>query len=61
MRFRSALTNNENLEAANSRIIDVDVAEESTQLARMNILVQAGASMLGHANASSQIALQLLG
>lgn len=55
------VTNKENLEAANSRIIDVDVAEESTQLARMNILVQAGASMLGQANASSQIALQLLG
>jgi len=54
------VTNKENLEAANSRIIDVDVAQESTQLARMNILVQAGASILGQANASSQIALQLL-
>lgn len=53
--------NQQNLEAANSRIIDVDVATESTQLARSNILVQAGSSMLSQANASSQIALRLLG
>ena len=39
-------TNKANLEAANSRIIDVDVAEESTQMARYNILVQAGTAML---------------
>ncbi len=55
------ITNKENLEAANSRIIDVDVAEESTQLAKYNVLVQAGAAMLGQANASSQVALRLLG
>lgn len=54
-------TNKQNLEAANSRIIDVDVATESTQLARANILVQAGSSMLSQANASSQIALRLIG
>ncbi|MCH6255866.1 hypothetical protein MLD52_04860 [Puniceicoccaceae bacterium K14] len=54
-------TNGENLEAANSRIIDVDVAQESTKLARYNVLVQAGASMLTQANSSSQVALQLLG
>ena len=53
--------NKQNLEAANSRIIDVDVATESTQLARANILVQAGSAMLGQANASSAIALRLLG
>ncbi len=53
--------NKENLEAANSRIIDVDVAEESTMLAKYNVLVQAGSSMLTQANASSQIALRLLG
>jgi len=53
--------NKQNLEAANSRIIDVDVATESTQLARANILVQAGSAMLGQANASGQIALRLLG
>jgi flagellin len=52
--------NRTNLEAANSRIMDVDVAEESTQLARWNILVQSGTSMLTQANQSAQIALRLL-
>ena len=52
--------NKANLEAASSRISDVDVAEESTQLARWNILVQAGTSMLSQANQSSQVALKLL-
>jgi len=49
-----------NLEAANSRIKDVDVAEESTQFARYNILVQAGTAMLAQANATPQSALRLL-
>jgi len=53
--------NKANLEAANSRIIDVDVASESTQLARYNILVQSGTAMLAQANQSAQIALKLLG
>ena len=53
--------NKANLEAANSRIIDVDVAEESTRLARWNILVQSGTAMLSQANQSAQIALKLLG
>lgn len=52
--------NKANLEAANSRIVDVDVASESTQLARWNILVQAGTSMLAQANQSAQTALKLL-
>jgi len=50
----------ENLGAANSRIKDVDVAEESTQFARYNILVQAGTAMLAQANATPQSALRLL-
>jgi len=50
----------ENLGAANSRIKDVDVAEESTQFARYNILVQAGTAMLAQANSSPQSALRLL-
>jgi flagellin len=54
-------TNKANLEAANSRIIDVDVAQESTQLARWNTLVQAGTAMLSQANGSAQTALRLLG
>jgi flagellin len=53
-------TNKANLEAATSRITDVDVAHESTQLARWNILVQSGTAMLAQANQSSQIALKLL-
>jgi len=52
--------NKANLEAANSRIVDVDVAEESTQLARWNTLVQAGTAMLAQANGSSQTALRLI-
>ncbi len=50
----------DNLSAANSRIKDVDVADESTQFARYNILVQAGTAMLAQANASPQSALRLL-
>ena len=50
----------ENLTAANSRIKDVDVAEESTQFARYNILVQAGTAMLAQANAVPQSTLRLL-
>jgi flagellin len=53
--------NKANLEAAASRITDVDVASESTQLARWNILVQSGTAMLSQANQSTQIALRLIG
>lgn len=53
-------TNKANLEAATSRISDVDVAVESTQLARYNVLVQAGTSMLAQANQSPQNILRLL-
>ena len=53
--------NKANLEAASSRINDVDVAEESTQLARWNILVQSGTAMLAQANQSAQVALKLIG
>jgi flagellin len=52
--------NQVNLEAAVSRIQDVDVAAETAKLARANILVQAGAAMLTQANASQSIALKLL-
>jgi flagellin len=52
--------NKVNLEAANSRIADVDVAQESTQLARFNILQQAGTAMLAQANQSTQSVLRLL-
>ena len=51
---------NENISAAVSRIRDVDVATETTTLARYNILVQAGTSMLAQANQSPQSMLKLL-
>lgn len=50
----------ENLSASNSRIRDTDVAFESSQLTRSQILVQAGTAMLAQANATSQNALSLL-
>ncbi len=53
-------TNYQNLEAANSRLQDVDIAKESTAFARFNILVQSAAAMLAQANASQNVALQLL-
>jgi len=53
--------NQTNLQAANSRISDVDVAQESTQLARWNVLVQSGTAMLAQANQSANVALRLLG
>ena len=52
---------NENLAASVSRIKDVDVAQESTQFARYNILVQSGTAMLAQANLLPQNALRLLG
>ena len=52
--------NKTNLEAANSRILDVDVADESTKLARFNILQQAGTAMLAQANQSTQSILRLI-
>jgi flagellin len=50
----------ENLRAAVSRITDTDVAEESTQFARSNILVQSGTAMLAQANLLPQSVLRLL-
>ena len=50
----------ENLSGANSRIRDVDVAEESAELTRNNILLQAGTGVLAQANSQAQTALNLL-
>jgi len=50
----------ENLSSAQSRIRDVDVAKESTQLAKYNILVQSGTAMLAQANQTPQSVLKLL-
>jgi len=52
--------NKVNLESANSRIADVDIASESANLARFNILQQAGTAMLAQANMSQQSVLRLL-
>jgi flagellin len=49
-----------NLEAANGRIADVDIASESANLARLSILQQAGTAMLAQANQSSGSLLRLL-
>jgi flagellin len=50
----------ENMSAANSRIRDVDVAEETAELTKNNILLNAGTSVLAQANQSAQTALNLL-
>jgi len=49
-----------NMRAALGRIVDVDMAEESTNLSKYSILSQASASMLAQANASTDVALMLL-
>jgi flagellin len=50
-----------NIDAANSQIKDVDVATESTNYAKLNILVQSGTAMLAQANTMPQSVLKLLG
>lgn len=51
----------ENLQAAESQIRDVDVAEETAQLTRLSIMQQAGISVLAQANVQPQTALSLIG
>jgi flagellin len=53
-------TLNNNLAAANSQIVDVNVATESTTFAKENILVQTGTAMLAQANALPENALKLI-
>jgi flagellin len=50
----------ENLSAANSRVRDTDVASETAELTKNNILVQAGTSVLSQANSYPKTALQLI-
>ncbi|MBI4798598.1 MAG: flagellin [Desulfarculus sp.] len=63
-RLQNTITNlqiqAENLQAAESRISDVDVATEMTMFTRNNIMAQAGVAMLAQANSLPQLALQLL-
>ena len=64
-RLQSTINNlsiyEENLSAANSRIKDVDIASESAELTKSNILTQAGTAVLSQANNNSMSALKLLG
>ncbi len=64
-RLQSTMSNlsvaDENISAANSRIRDTDVAMASSELARNNILLQAGTSTLAQANQIPGIAMKLLG
>lgn len=64
-RLQSTINNlnvaDENLSAANSRIRDVDFANESSELTKKNILAQAGTAMLAQANNNGMLALKLLG
>jgi flagellin len=50
-----------NIEAAHGRIMDADIALESTLFAKQNVLVQAGAAMTAQANQLTNVALTLLG
>ena len=63
-RLQSTITNleisDENMSAANSRIRDVDVAQETADLTKNNILVQSSTSVLSQANQAPNIALKLL-
>jgi flagellin len=63
-RLQSTINNlgiyRENLESANSRIRDTDMAEETANLTKSNILTQANVSVLGQANQNPQLALKLL-
>ncbi len=64
-RLQSSINNiqafSESLSAANSRIKDVDVAQETSNMSRLQILSQAGVSVLAQANQMPQLALKLLG
>lgn len=64
-RFESTISNlqnvSENLSAARSRILDADIAEETSAMTKNNILQQAGVSILAQANQAPQLALSLLG
>jgi flagellin len=57
----NAQTMRTNLSAANSSIRDVDIASETSQLARSQVLMQAGTSVLAQANQAPQLALSLIG
>lgn len=57
----SIMVSKENLAAANSRIRDADLAEETTELTKNQILMQSGIAVLGQANSTLKSALNILG
>lgn len=63
-RFESTISNlsniSENISSARSRILDADIAQETSNMTKQNILAQAGVSILAQANQSPQLALSLL-
>ena len=63
-RFESTISNlsnvSENLSAARSRIMDADIAQETSAMTKNNILQQAGVAILAQANQAPQLALSLL-
>ena len=61
MTISNLLNMEENLSAADSRIRDADIAEESARLSRAQILEQAGTSVLAQANQLPQSVLSLIG
>jgi flagellin len=64
-RLENTITNlqiqSENLSSSESRISDVDIAEEMTEFTRNQILTQAAVAMLAQANSLPHMALRLLG
>ncbi len=63
-RFESTIANlqniSENISSARSRILDADIAQETSNMTKQNILQQAGVSILAQANQAPQLALSLL-
>lgn len=64
-RFESVIANlsnvSENISQARSRMMDADIAQETSRLTKVSILQQAGTAVLAQANQQPQLALQLLG
>jgi flagellin len=59
--INNIMVSRENLASANSRIRDTDMAEETTEMTKHNILMQSGVAVLGQANSTIKSALSLLG
>jgi flagellin len=58
--LQSLAISRENIQSAEARIVDIDVAQEAADLTRLNILQQAGAAVLAQANQQPSLAVQLL-